>query len=163
MPKVLAIIAPKSIIDERKVKMAITNTLRGAAKSIKVDFIATTMTWSKRPSFVTVQPSESVVAVGTDNPIWGMINAGTKPHIIRVKNAKWLRFQWDGKGSSRAKTIPRQFRSNKGKSGKRWNFRKSVNHPGFPAREYDSAAIEKYEQIIPTIMSRAIASANTMK
>lgn len=163
MAKYLDIIAPKQIIDERKLKAVVTNALRGAAKAIKVDFMATTATWNKKPTFEVAEQGPDRVSVGTDNEIWGMINAGTKPHIIRVKRAKFLRFQWGGPGSYGAKTKPRQFRSNKGKRGGPLNFRKSVNHPGFAARQYDEAAIEKYEKLMPGILQRAIESANTMR
>jgi hypothetical protein len=151
-------IKPGTVIDTAKMARVITNQLRMTAKSVQVDFIATTLTWKRRPDF-TITESKDAVVIGTDNDIWFMLNVGTRPHVIRIKYAKWLRFRWDGFGTFRAKTVPRQFRSNKGYVGKRLNFRKSVRHPGTKAREYTDAAREKYEKLLPVIMQRAIDSA----
>lgn len=152
-------IKPTQIIDTAKLKTVITNQLRMVGKSVKVDFMATTYTWRRKPDFTIVEPNDSTIVIGTDNDIWFMLNVGTRPHIIRIKNAKWLAFRWDGFGTFKAKTVPRQFRSNKGYIGKRWNYRKSVRHPGHRAREYTDAAREKYQKLLPLIMQRAIDSA----
>jgi hypothetical protein len=152
-------IKPGTIIDTKRMQSIITNQMRMVAKSVQVDFVATTLTWKRRPDFVISEPDESTIVIGTDNDIWYMLNVGTRPHIIRIKNAKWLAFRWDGFGTFRAKTVPRQFRSNKGYVGRKWNYRKQVRHPGHKAREYTDAAREKYQRLLPVIIQRAINSA----
>jgi hypothetical protein len=151
-------IVPTAFTDANKLRMVVTNQLIMTAKAVKVDFMATTYTWSRQPEFV-ITRDESTVTVGTDNEIWGMINSGTRPHIIRVKYAKALRFQWGGYGSYKAKTIPRQFRSNKGSIRGGMNYRQQVKHPGFAAREYTDAIAVKYQKLLPGIIQRAINSA----
>lgn len=73
---------------------------------------------------------------------WNRIDkTGAKPHVIRPKRAKLLRFVWGGPGSYAPKTnaSPARF----GGSGKVANgrvvYRKFVNHPGFKARKFSEA------------------------
>lgn len=152
-------VVPANFTDANKLKMVITNQMRMVAKSVAVDFIATTYTWRRRPDFTITEVDAANIVIGTDNDIWQMIDVGTRPHIIRVKYAKALRFQWGGVGSYKAKTVPRQFRSNKGSVSGPINYRKQVSHPGFKARDYTDAAAVKYQRLLPGIIQRAIDAA----
>lgn len=60
------------------------------------------------------QPS---VMVGSDNPIALLHHEGTKPHVIRPRNAKVLAF-WGGEGNSQQM------------------FARQVNHPGTKPNRY---------------------------
>jgi hypothetical protein len=152
-------VVPAGLTDAATLQKIVTNQMRMVAKSVAVDFIATTYTWKRRPDFVINEIDVETITIGTDNDIWKMIDVGTRPHVIRVKYAKALRFQWGGFGSYKAKTIPRQFRSNKGKISGPINYRKSVKHPGFVARDFTDAAAVKYQRLLPGIIQRAINSA----
>lgn len=73
---------------------------------------------------------------------WNRIDkTGARPHIIRPKRAKFLRFVWGGYGSYAPKTnaSPARF----GGSGKVANgkvvFLRQVNHPGFKPRKFSEA------------------------
>ena len=73
---------------------------------------------------------------------WNRIDkTGAKPHIIRPKRGKFLRFVWGGPGSYRAKTGANPARY--GGQGDVPNgvvvFRRFVNHPGFKPRKFSKA------------------------
>jgi hypothetical protein len=86
-----------------------------------------------------------------------MLDAGTKPHEIKPRRAKALRFAYGGKGSFRAKTVPGQLRSNKGrKPTGPIVFRKKVRHPGTKPREWVKTAQEKWEKLSGGVIQRAI-------
>lgn len=154
---IIKLIIPNNLTDSKKMKNVITNTLRGIAKSVAVDFKTTTYTWKRPIDFDIKEINDGSISVGTDNKIWAMLDAGTKPHRIVPKNAKWLVFRWDGKGSYGAKTRPRFLGSKNARYPKRMNYRKVVNHPGMQAREFTNTAVDKYARLMPQIMARAIA------
>ena len=123
----IKIIVPKRLPDAKAMKNVVTNTLRGIAKSVAVDFKTTTFTWKRPITFDIKEVSSESVTVGTDNEIWSMIDVGTRPHKITIKNAKWLVFRWDGKGSYGAKTKPRFLGSKNARYPKRMNYRKWIS------------------------------------
>jgi len=61
-------------------------------------------------------------------PLGKWIIRGTKPHVIRAKNAKFLRFFW-----------PR------GPQGAKVYFFRKVNHPGTKANPFDKKAMAKWK------------------
>jgi hypothetical protein len=70
--------------------------------------------------------------------LWEALDrSGTRPHIIRPRRAKVLRFKWGGPGSYRAKTIKGgRFRGPGKVQGGKTVYRKKVMHPGFEARHF---------------------------
>jgi asparagine N-glycosylation enzyme membrane subunit Stt3 len=145
------------IADPVKLQRAITNKLKMTGEAARVDFVATTNTWNHKPKFVASIVDPETVAVGTDDAVWGMLDVGTKPHIIRVKRAKALRFAWNGFGSYGAKTRPGFLGSKNAKYPTTINYRKQVKHPGTKARIWTGTAIIKYQKLLPTIVQRAIS------
>ena len=114
--------------------------------------------WQSKPGFKaeigsgTKQLYVRVKVTGSRRNIdnWNRIDkTGAKPHIIRPKRAKFLRFVWGGPGSYDAKTkaSPARF----GGSGRVTNgkvvYRKFVNHPGFKPRKF-SEAINKDARVV---------------
>ena len=106
--------------------------------------------WERKPGFKAEVGSGSkqlyvrIKVPGSRRNIenWNRVDkSGAKPHVIRAKRAKFLRFVWGGPGSYDAKTkaAPARF----GGSGKVANgkvvYRKFVNHPGFKARKFSEA------------------------
>jgi hypothetical protein len=151
------VFVPKELLaNPQKLIRAVNNIVRNVAQDVKADFVATTLTWKRKPTFTIERVSETSTTVTTDNPIWIMLNAGTKPHIIRIKNAKFLAFRWDGRGSGKAKTKPGYLGSYKGSSPKTMNYRKSVKHPGTQARVWVATAEAKWEKLFPQVAQRAI-------
>jgi hypothetical protein len=132
---------------------AIENQLEETAKAIKVDFEVTTRTWKERPSFF-IKTISNGRRIYTDNFVYMLLDRGTKAHKISARNAKTLAFF---AGGFRAKTRPRFIGSNKGKvANKNLTFTQSVNHPGFPAREYESTIKDKWDKEAPRQFRRAL-------
>jgi hypothetical protein len=148
--------APRSLLlDRRKLERALANAFQAEAERVRADLAATTETWSERPTFEIDAPSPYRRIITTRNPIWLMLNAGTKPHIIRPKNGKVL--TWMG-NAYRAKSRVRQLRSNVGGNNNTIVWAKEVQHPGTTAYEWTEAAAEKSRRQFPRQIQRAIDS-----
>lgn len=149
------VILPKGlVIDAKAQQRAITNALNAAAKGIKADFGVTAQTWSDKPTFTTSSLGPYVREVSTDDPVYSMLNEGTRPHEIRPKAGKVLRFQTP----FRSKTVPREIRSRKGATGKNEVFSRGVHHPGTAPREWDQVIAEKWDRQLGAIFQRSIDS-----
>lgn len=148
----IKIIIPRGLLlDPARLVRGLENGLTAAAKATKVDFDVTTQTWKNRPSFaIDEQPGERVIS--TDDEIYGYVNDGTRPHIIRARNAKVLAF---GTPSS-PKTAPRVIGSTSGGRGSTVVKVRQVQHPGTDAREFDATIADKWEEKLPEIVQRAI-------
>lgn len=72
--------------------------------------------------------------------IYALVNQGAKPHIIRPRRAKFLRFQTGYRAASRPRFIGSGRKSRSG----RFISTPMVRHPGFEAREFDQAIAEEY-------------------
>jgi hypothetical protein len=99
--------------------------------------------WKHQPKFSYTYKARAnlivanVYAYGTHKKIWFYVNYGTKPHVIRPKKSKFLKFQT---GYS-----PRTARGGFGGPGKAfgpWVSTKEVHHPGSEARDF-TAMISK--------------------
>lgn len=145
------------IADPAKLQRAIINKLHMTGEAARVDFVATTNTWNHKPKFTRTDVDAETIAVGTDDAVWSMLDVGTKPHIIRVKRAKALRFAWNGFGSYGAKTRPGFLGSKNAKYPTTINYRKQVKHPGTKARIWTDTAVIKYQKLLPVIVQRAIS------
>lgn len=89
---------------------------RESEAAIKKNFQDAVRLWRKPPVFrgyVRISGDKIYISVGTADEIFKFVDQGTKPHIIRPKNAKML--HWVDKGGED-------------------HFAKEVNHPGFEGR-----------------------------
>lgn len=151
--KMDVLIPEKLLFDAKKLTRAVENALDGAADAARVDFEVTTQTWVTQVSFdVTRRVMERIVS--TDSRIYGYVNDGTEPHIIRPKNSRLLRFLTP----YRAKTEVRVIGSGRGGRGNTTVYARMVRHPGFPGREFDDVIAKKWKNELPRIMQRAIDS-----
>lgn len=128
-----------------------------SAKAIEVDFHVTTRTWTHQPAFKIVHiTGNKEWEIFTEDPIYGYVSLGTKPHDITPKNARRLVFYRTGfRPKSRAGWIG----SNKGKKAtKDLTFAKKVHHPGTAARKFAPTIKEKWEVEWPRQLARAIRS-----
>ena len=114
---------------------------------IQKDFELTTATWKDKPEFeiLTDVGADISVMVSTDDEIYGYVDKGTRPHIIRAKNGKRLAFQWAGPGSYRAKTSPGVLGSTSGGPSGDMTYPKEVHHPGTKARNFDKIIQKKWQ------------------
>jgi hypothetical protein len=152
----MQVIVPERFTDPKKLLRALRNGMKNVAADVKVDFVTTTRTWKHKPKFEITEVSEAEWIVSTDDSIWAMLDAGTKPHIIRPKRAKRLRFQWGGPGSYRPKSRPGYLGSNKGGIKGPIVFRRQVRHPGTAPRKWTDAAKVKWDAQMGDIIQRAI-------
>lgn len=72
--------------------------------------------------------------------IYALVNEGAKPHLIRPRTRKFLRFQVGYRSASRPRFIGGRRKTRFG----RFISTPLVRHPGFQAREFDSAIAEAY-------------------
>lgn len=148
------IIPKRALADPKRMALAIQNGLDAAAKAAKVDFGVTVQTWNHQPDFTIQEDGDFKRVIGTDDEIYGYVNSGTKPHIIQATAGKVLAF-----GPSSPKTAPRVIGSGAGSRGGASTFRKRVQHPGTQARDFDQAIAEKWQDMLPQTMQRAIDAA----
>lgn len=139
---------------------AIVAAARKASHEIVLDYRETTRSWNHKPVFevvINVNPNIEIL-VGTDDEIYGYVDEGTKPHIIKPKRARALSFQWGGKGSYMAKTKPGVIGSQPGgPRGPMVSF-KQVHHPGTKARGFSKAIDKKWSAAFKRRMEHAMSA-----
>lgn len=148
-------ILPKARSLARPMRSIITNTLNAQAKAIKVDFGVTTQTWEHDAPMTISSPSTYTREITVNDPIYAMLNAGTRAHDIKPRRGRLLRFT----GPFRSKTVPNEIRSRKGTKGNVTIWSRGVHHPGTKARNWDRVIGKKWRERIGDIFQRAIDSA----
>lgn len=128
-------------------------------EDIRDDFERTVKTWHDKPDF---EPAHNkVLLVGanmmkvesvTEDLTYKYVVDGTRPHIIRPRIAKQLRYP----GTFSPKTVPGLIDSGPGFSGPPGQRRMEVHHPGVEARHFDRAIRDKQKANAKQIMSSAI-------
>lgn len=139
--------------DPKRQRQAIDAGLKDAADGALADFESTTATWDTKPTFTT-KPQKDGIKVGTDDDIWNMLNAGTKPHDI-VASKIALRFP----GASTAKTRPGFIGSQAGGARGAPIFRKRIRHPGTKARGWSKLIAKKWQSRIGLLVQKRISEA----
>lgn len=150
-----AIIAKDPLHIAKQVQ-AIENALEGTAKAIKVDYLVTAQTWQHKPRFDITNPGNYTREIATSDEIYGYVDLGTRPHIIRPRNASQLRFQ----SGYKAKTSPNVIASRPGGKFGPTVYTREVKHPGTQARGFSKAIAKKWNREWPRNLQRAIAAAN---
>jgi hypothetical protein len=121
-------------------------------QTIKREFGITTRTWKRKPDFEVHVFPDGEMAAGTDNPIFGYVDEGTRPHIIRPRVAKALRFNT----VFRAKTIPNQMTSREGVSSPPVAVRMEVHHPGTKPRNFTKLMAKRSGKRFPRNIAKAM-------
>ena len=122
------------------------------------DFNKTTRTWQHNVDFdgkVQDKLDEISVQVSTKDEIYGYVDKGTKPHIIKPRRGKLLAF----KNRYKAKTTPRVINSHKGGASGKTVYAKVVHHPGTDAREFSHLIQAKYQPRLKKDIEAAITRA----
>ena len=158
-------ILPKPVKD-KAMKAVLATEVRKYAPYIKNDFEKTVAGWKRtKPVFAikfnstSAAMSLSVSVTGNKDAqaIWGYLDQGTKPHIIRPRKAKYLRFK-SGKYSA-GSTPGRLNTYNSSPASGPDVFRNVVHHPGFPARKWLKAVKDAHEKPFAAWMQAAMAQA----
>lgn len=136
-PTLKPIIPKKPPTNTTKMTRAVLDAIDQETAAIQDDLHKTTRTWKTKVSFRILKAHSEgdtlVGASGTDNAIYGYVTRGTRPHIIRPRRARALRFQ----GGYSAKTRRGLIGSATGGSFGATVFSQGVQHPGNEAREFE--------------------------
>jgi len=115
--------------------------------------------WEHKPEFRArsrVSINEIAIDIypsGEYKNIWRYVDEGTKPHTIKPKNSKILKFR----PNYSPKTSPNPARyGGAGGSFGDWVFTKSVNHPGTEAREFTKVIIADTKSDIKRVIENAL-------
>lgn len=145
-------------LDPRKHKRAIETAQGFTATRAIQDYQSTTRTWKHKPSFRIAHKGDSVT-VGTDDEIYGYVDKGTRPHTIRPRRAKVLRFS----SGYRAKTTPGSLGSGSGGATGGAVYRRFVQHPGTKARRFTELVQKRADDFFPDEMQRQLAKVAARK
>ncbi len=122
-------------ISARELRLVMDKTVRETGKATRKDFERITRTWEHDPEIYEEYDTRGgrfEALVGTDDKIFNMLEHGTRPHIIRPRRAKVLRFM----SGFRPKTQPGNLFSGQGGSFGNPVFRPWVMHPGTQPRRW---------------------------
>lgn len=124
---------------------------RGALTALTL-FRSTSATWNHKPAHeVDREPTARVV--GTNDRIYEIVSeTGSRPHTIRPRNARSLRFQTGYKAKTRRGVIGS---SSGGASGSVVHS-KSVQHPGFEPREFVKAIQEQMDITMERLVNEGL-------
>ena len=155
MPVMFKPITPKAL----KVQ-AIYDSIEKQAKVVEAgilkDYKETTRTWDHKVDFraeLTINLNGGVsIVVDTDDEIYTFVHEGTKPHVIKPRQAKRLRFQ----GTYTAKTVPGVIQSREGGASGEFQYSAGVNHPGTKARLFSKPIFRKWKPFFERQMQRAL-------
>lgn len=159
--KLFRTIKPRKKIDKKIFNKKMKEGLDETGKLMKKQFEKTTRTFSKPVKFsirTRVSPPKPFhVVVWTSNPIYKMINDGTKAHVITpTKKHGLLVFP----AISRPKTTPRLISSKKGFKSKKMIFvRGPVKVKGIKARKFDTTIVKMIRPKFKKIMQKKLNEA----
>lgn len=159
LSEIKVILPPQFRYDAMRKELAggIQNVIKGMTK----DYENVTRTWEHKPRMIGDRGAQvSSPQIGTqirvmvgpdpadDNSrIFGYVDKGTRPHVIRPRRAKALAFVWGGPGSYRAKTRSGFLSSTAGGPTGSLVFRKFVRHPGTKARNFTEQIQSKWQAL----------------
>lgn len=131
-----------------------------AEKGMLADFKKTVATWNDKPTFsAKVDQGAAVggvrIQIGTDDPVYGYVDEGTKPHLIKAKKGA-LAFRG---GKYRAKTRPRVIGSTSGGATGKTVYARAVHHPGTKKREFTKTIANKWKVDFQKEIKNALARA----
>lgn len=130
-----------------------------SANLVQRDLQSTVATWSTKPKFsVTIEQSggDYAVLATTDSDVYGYVDSGTRPHVIRPKRSRYLRFS----SGYKVKTRPSIIGSQDGGSFGDDVFSRGVHHPGTKARQFTKVIATRRQKTTEQEISAAIAKVN---
>lgn len=122
------------------------DAINAETETVQKDFQKTTRTWKTVVRFRVLKAARDGTALvgssGTDNKIYGYVTRGTRPHLIRPRKARRLRFQ----GGYSAKTRRGLIGSATGGSFGATVYAQVVHHPGNDAREFEEQIAGQHQK-----------------
>jgi hypothetical protein len=141
------------------IQEAMAQGMRDGGEILKAAAERVTSTWSNPPKFtVNVALGKSAAkgiqaTVTTDDPRWLWTDKGTKPHIIRARNAPRLAFP----SVFTPKSKPNSLKASAGSSGGPTVYAMEVHHPGTEARNFSRTIHARYHSDFKKAVQNAIA------
>lgn len=132
----------------------IEKALRLFNEGVAQDFDKTVRTWEKKPDFereIKLGKGRKEASVTTENEVYGYVDEGTPPHVIRAKGGGMLVFNVP----SSPKTTPNVIGSSQGSRGDTTVYAQEVNHPGTKARNFSITIKKKWEPRFGRMMQEA--------
>jgi hypothetical protein len=152
-------IKPKRLKPEA-VRKEVIKALKAEGKFHQAKLKPTVRTWKKKPRFESLfdlDGGDMIVITGPTGDSkavqnWVWTDEGTRPHIIRARNAPALRFR----AGNIPKTAPRQFSSRVGGKVGPWRRPLSVRHPGTKPRLWSETLSKQRRRPFTRRMIKAV-------
>lgn len=157
MPNIsLKAISPKGLPKTKDFVQAIEKAVRNSAALTLRDLESTVKTWDTKVTFdvtITQSGNDYSVVAGTDSDVYKWVDSGTKPHTIKPKRSRYLRFLSGYRAKGRTGIIG----SRAGGSYGDTVFSKGVNHPGFAGRRFTILIAKRRQKTIVQEIAQEIA------
>lgn len=146
-------------VKEGPIMEAMAQGMRDGGEILKAAAERVTSTWSDPPKFeVKVAlgntPKKGIqCTVETDDLRWLWTDKGTKPHIIRARNAPRLAFP----SVFTPKSKPNSLKASAGSSGGPTVYAMEVHHPGTEPRNFTKTIHQRYHSDFKKAVADAIA------
>lgn len=150
--KIRPIIPKIGTLDLQKIAQT---ELRREVVNVKRELALPTRRWVRKVEFYDKQATgaaSSGIEVGTPDKIYGYVDKGTRPHIIRPRKAKALAFN----SQFKAKTKPDSLNSSAGKNAPPKVYAQEVRHPGSKARGFTKLVLKRSKARFPQAVDKAI-------
>mgnify|MGYP001457108663 CR=1 FL=1 len=135
----------------------IEKALKSLEKDALTDFQRTVVTWKNKPTFTSKISLHNPLSleIGTEDEIYGYVDLGTKPHIIRAKTPKGLFFKGRTK-KGKPKTTPNIVQAFPGQPGEGLVNIMQVNHPGNKPRKFSHWIEKTYKEELDRELKNAL-------
>lgn len=136
----------KELLNIASLRSELRDAMEELQDGVQKDFESTVSTWRNSVDFatrltvgnaITLQVSPS----GSGAEIWGYVNEGTRPHVIRPRTARVLAFRT----GYRAKTRPGRIKAGSGGASGSTAFAQQVFHPGTEGRDFTGLIADKWK------------------
>jgi hypothetical protein len=135
----------REVLDINALRDELRSAMDELQDGIQRDFESTVSSWSTSVSFATRLTVGQTITLqvtpsGSGAEIWGYVNSGTRPHVIRARGRS-LAFRT----GYRAKTRPGSIRSGGGGASGDYAYAPEVQHPGTEPRDFTGQIAEKWK------------------
>lgn len=139
---------------QSRVSLRVGNAMTGLAKIARTALRSNTQGWSPAVNFtITGSFAQGQITVGTSDLRYKWVDEGTRPHVIRARRARALRFS----AGRTPKTSPGRFIIGSGNKFGAIVFRVQVHNPGIRPRHISKRIQEVIDPQLQRAVDRAIA------
>lgn len=138
-----------------ELRSAIYQAVNETADEIKKKYERSWSTWEHKPEAKVEKTGgyeRRVEVTGENAKIFGYVDQGTAPHVIRVKRRRTLAFS----SKFSPKSIPNNLVARNGEKGEADVFRRQVMHPGSKPRNISKKINEKSEKLLTQMLKKYV-------